>query len=115
MLELSCFKSFTGHFFKSKEECLAWESRVMAMQAEVMENFKKDILESDPDSFPDELLKPISNCEAKDYSDYLEALAKIAYWFNHSGLNYDMNCVCYEGKECKESLDWLNRKQIEKL
>ena len=115
MLEISGFKSFTGHLFETKEDCQAWETRAMAMQKEVMENFKNDIIASDPDSFPDELLKAINNCEEKDYDGYLKALAKIAYWFSQSGLNYDMNFVCYEGKDCKESSEWLNRNQINKL
>ena len=115
MLEISGFKSFTGHFFKSREDCMAWENRAIAMQSEVMENFKKDIIASDPDSFPDELIKAINECKVEDYSSYLQAFAKIAYWFNHSGLNYDMNFVCYDGKECRESINWLNNKQLERL
>ena len=115
MLEISGFRSFTGHLFNNKEDCVAWENKAMAMQKEVMENFKNDITASDPDSFPDELLNAINNCEEKDYDGYLKALAKIAYWFSHSGLNYDMNFVCYEGKDCKESSEWLNRNQINKL
>ena len=113
MLEVSGFKSFTGHLFETKEDCLAWEKRVLAMQKEVMENFKNDIIASDPDSFPEELLNIINNCEENDYSRYLEALAKIGYWFNHSGLNYDMNFVCYEGKKRREVAEWLKRKAIE--
>ncbi len=112
MLEISAFKSFTGHLFTKKEDCQAWERRVMAMQSEVMESFRKDIIASDPESFPDELLNPIMNCEGKEYSNYLQALAKFAYWFNHSDLNYEMNFVCYEGKECRNSAEWLSVKAI---
>ena len=113
MLEISGFKSFTGHLFENKEDCMAWEKRAMAMQKEVMENFKNDIVASDPESFPEELLKAINNCEEKDYDKCLQALAKIAYWFNNSGLNYDMNFVCYDGKGCRETAEWLNRKETE--
>ena len=113
MLEISGFKSFTGHLFENKEDCVAWEKRAMAMQKEVMENFKNDIIASDPESFPEELLKAINNCEEKDYDKCLKALAKIAYWFNNSGLNYDMNFVCYDGKGCRETAEWLNRKETE--
>jgi len=115
MLEVSGFKSFTGHFFKNKEDCISWENRAIAMQSEVMENFKKDIIGSDPDSFPVELIKAVTECKAENYSSYLQAFAKIAYWFKHSGLNYDMNFVCYDGKECRESIEWLNKKQLESL
>jgi len=115
MLEISGFKSFTGHVFKTKEDCMAWEYRAIAMQSEVMENFKKDIIASDPDLFPDELIKAINECKVEDHSIYLQAFAKIAYWFNHSGLNYDMNFVCYDGKECSESIDWLKNKHLESL
>ena len=113
MLEISGFKSFTGHLFENKEDCVAWEKRAMAMQKEVMENFKNDIIASDSESFPEELLKAINNCEEKDYDECLQALAKIAYWFNNSGLNYDMNFVCYDGKGCRETAEWLNRKETE--
>ncbi len=113
MLEISGFKSFTGHLFENKEDCAAWEARARAMQSEVMENFKKDIIASDPESFPEDLLKAISSSEEKDYDKYLQALAKISYWFNHSGLNYDMNFVCYDGKGCRETAEWLNRKATE--
>ena len=112
MLEISGFRSFTGHLFETKEDCAAWENRAMAMQKEVMENFKNDIIASEPGSFPDELLKAINNCEEKDYARCLQALAKIAYWFSNSGLNYDMNFVCYDGKEQRETEEWLIRKGI---
>ena len=112
MLEISGFRSFTGHLFENKEDCMAWENRAMAMQKEVMENFKNDIIASDPDSFPDELLKAINNCEEKDYAGQLQAFAKIAYWFSNSGLNYDMNFVCYDGKEQREIEEWLSKKAI---
>jgi hypothetical protein len=46
MLEISGFKSFTGHLFENKEDCVAWEKRAMAMQKEVLENFKNDIIAS---------------------------------------------------------------------
>ena len=112
MLEVSGFKSFTGHLFENKEDCAAWENRTMAMQKEVMENFKNDIIASDPESFPAELLKAINNCKEIDYAGNLQALAKIAYWFSNSGLNYDMNFVCYDGKERREIEEWLSRKAI---
>ena len=112
MLEISGFESFTGHLFESKEDCRAWEARARALQSEVMENFKKDIIASDPESFPEDLLKAINNCEEKDYDKYLQALAKISYWFNHSGLNYDMNFVCYDCKGSRETAEWLERRSI---
>ena len=112
MLEISGFKSFTGHLFANKEDCMAWEKRAKAMQSEVMENLKKDLTASDPETFPESLLKAINDCNEEDYSGYLQAFAKISYWFNNSGLNYDMNFVCYEGKESRASEDWLNQKQL---
>ena len=112
MLKISGFKSFTGHLFANKEDCMAWEKRAKAMQSEVMENLKKDLIASDPDNFPEELLKAINDCKEEDNSDYLQAFAKIAYWFNNSGLNYDMNFVCYEGKENREPEAWLKNKQL---
>ena len=112
MLEISGFKSFTGHLFANKEDCLAWEQRARAMQSEVMENLKKDLTASGYENFPEEILKAINECKEEDYSDYLQAFAKIAYWFNNSALNYDMNFVCYRGKECRASEDWLKNKQL---
>ena len=115
MLEISGFKSFTGHIFSSKEDCLTWENRVKAMESEVMMNFKNDLEESEPDTFPKDLLKAINNCNEQECSSYLQALAKIAYWFNNSGLNYDMNFVCYDGKESRESQEWLINNQLKPL
>ena len=109
MSEISGFKSFTGHLFDNKEDCAAWEVRARTMQSDVIESLKKDIIQS----FPDDLLKAISNYKEKDHDKYLQALAKIAYWFNNSGLNYDMNFVCYDGKGCRETAEWLNRKETE--
>ena len=115
MLEISGFKSFTGHLFTNKEDCKAWEERARVMQSEVMENLKKDLTASGPEDFPKELLKAINDCKEEDNSDFLQAFAKISYWFNNSGLNYDMNFVCYEGKESRASEDWLNNKQLGSL
>ena len=112
MLEISAFKSFTGHVFDTKEDCVAWETRVRQMQAEVTDNLRNDILASDIDSFPKDLFDVINNFKEDDYYKYLTALSKISYWFNNSGLNYKMNFVCYDGKEQREIEEWLNRKSI---
>ena len=113
MLEISDFKSFTGHFFQSEEDCLTWENRDMAMQTKVIENFKKEIIAIDHASLPDEILKAISDREEKDYAIYPQALAKTAYLFNHIGLNNGMSFACCEGKERRKMAEELNRKVIE--
>ena len=113
MLEISGFKSFTGNLFDNKEDFVAWESRARAMQSEAIENPKKDLIESDPESFPKDLLKAISNCDEMDHDKHLQSLAKIAYWFSNSVLNYDMNFVCYNSKGYRETAEWLNRKATE--
>ena len=38
MLEISAFKSFTGHVFDNKEDCIAWEKSAKDMQREVIDN-----------------------------------------------------------------------------
>ena len=81
----------------------------------MQKNLKKFLIASDPDNFPEELLKAINDCKEEDNSGYLQAFAKIAYWFNNSDLNYDMNFVCYEGKESRASKDLLNSKQLSSL
>ncbi len=115
MLEISAFKSFTGHVFDTKEDCIAWEARVRQMQAEVTDNLRNDLVVSDIDSFPGDLLNIINNFKEDDYYKYLNALAKISYWFNNSGLNYDMNFVCYEGEECRKTQAWLSKRQSDKF
>ena len=75
-----------------------------------MKNFKKDIIAINTDSFSEETLNAISKWDNKGYSGYLQALAKISYWFNQSGLNYDMNFVYYDGKGCSKKTEWLNIK-----
>ena len=35
---------------------------------------------------------------------------KISYWVNNSGLNYEMNFVCYAGEDCQRALNWLEKK-----
>ncbi len=115
MLEISAFKSFTGHVFDNKEDCIAWETRAKQMQREVIDNLRRDIAASDIDSFPEELLTIINNFKEEDYYNYLTALSKISYWFNNSGLNYDMNFVCYAGEDYQRTKDWLDKRQSDKL
>ena len=115
MLEISAFKSFTGHVFDNKEDCIAWESRARQMQAEVVDNLRNDLVVSDIDSFPEDLLDVINNFKEDDYYKYLTALAKISYWFNNSGLNYEMNFICYAGEKCQKTRDWLNKRQSDKF
>ncbi len=115
MLEISAFKSFTGHVFDNKEDCIAWETRAKQMQGEVIDNFRKDLDASDISDFPEDLLVIINSFKEEDYYKYLTALSKISYWFKNSGLNYDMNFVCYSGEECQKSQDWLKKKQSDKF
>ena len=115
MLEISAFKSFTGHVFDTKEDCVAWETRVRQMQAEVTDNLRNDLLANDIDSFPKDLLDVINNFNEDDCLVYLTALSKISYWFNNSGLNYDMNFICYAGEECTKTKDWLSKRQSNKF
>ena len=111
MLEISAFKSFTGHVFDSKEDCMAWESKARQMQAEVVNNLRNDLLVSDIDSFPKDLLDVINNFKEDDYYKYLTAFSRISYWFNNSGLNYEMNFVCYEGEDYQKAQGWLSKRQ----
>ena len=115
MLEISAFKSFTGHVFDNKEDCMAWESRARQMQAEVVDNLRNDLLANDIDSFPKDLLEVINNFNEDECLEYLTALSKISYWFNNSGLNYEMNFVCYEGEDCQKAQDWLSKRQSNKF
>ena len=115
MLEISAFKSFTGHVFDNKEDCIAWEARAKTLQGEVIENLRKDIVASDIDAFPKDLLDIINNFKEEDNYKYLTALSKISYWFNNSGLNYDMNFVCYEGEDYQRSKNWLSKRQSNKF
>ena len=82
------------------------------MQSEVMENLKKDLKDSELDTFPKDLLKTTNDCSEQEYTKYMRALAKIAYFFNKSGFNYNMNLVCYEGKGSKYAKEWLINKQL---
>ena len=115
MLEISAFKSFTGHVFDNKEDCIAWETRAKKMQREVIDNLRRDILASDINSFPEDLMNIINNFNEEDCYDYLTALSKISYWFNNSGLKYDMNFVCYEGEDYQRTKDWLSKRESDKF
>ena len=77
MLEISAFKSFTGHVFDNKEDCMAWESRARQMQAEVVDNLRNDLVISDIDSFPIYLIDIINTFKEDDYYKYLKALGKV--------------------------------------
>ena len=85
------------------------------MQAEVTDNLRNDLMANDIDSFPKDLLDVINNFNEDDCLEYLTALSKISYWFNNSGLNYDMNFICYAGEECTKTKDWLSKRQSNKF